>query len=552
METLRIALGRRPLVAMAIIFAGGILVGSSLDVSSAWLLVATTATLLVAAWLLHRGMRHAAVMLALAGLLAGAFALTLFETPRPDDISRQISRGGVTLTGTVVSPLRFQDDRVTFLLDAEQCAGARVSGRLQVVGDPVALVAHTATDDARPLERGDRVRLVGQLRRPPAAANPGQYSPRARLARQRVWATMAVVDRRQVTYLGAGQVGLLTRATDGFQRRVTGLLESSMPGPYSRALAHLLGSILFGIGASPVAQEIADLFRRAGTIHLLVVSGTQVSLLFGLVYLPGWLEDWRERRRTGMARARRTWGVPNRAGLIVAVMLAGLYAVLCGGGPSIARAAIMAGAVGLAALLSATRVAEGHALEVDRPTLLALAAAVILITRPTALFEPGFQFSFAAVGGMLYLTPRLLAMLWWLPTAPRFLVGATAGAQLAMAPFLAWHFHAVPWAGLVTNLIAVPLVGVLLVTGLTACLVSFVSVAVAHAVNLFNWVLLYLLVRGTAVLAGALGEPPQFWSRSLPGYFLYGAAVAGLAEIGARWAQRRAAETSEASAAHRS
>ena len=535
------------MVVFTIIYGLGILLGSHLDYHPLYLFIATCVCLIAAALLLVRGLRQTVYALAVCCLLGGSFAFSLFQMPKGDDVSHLIPRGGVKLEGTIASDPALWEGYATFFLAAEELLlgddkkrkAQPVTGRLRVTADDECLVVRESEEDDESyhlLRRGDRIRLTGRLRSPRPATNLGQFSTRAHLARQGVYAEMSCTDPSQIGYQGQGKLGLIDDWSARFHRGVLERLEQTMPPPFSANFAQLLSSILFGIRASPVPKEVAEVFREAGTMHILVVSGSQISLLFMLVYLPGWLAGvWAKRRQRRLAPMGpefygMRYGSVGAVGLMVAILMAIAYAALTEGGQSVVRATIMGSMVGVALLLQSSRVAEEHGLVIDRYTLLALAGAIILIAQPPALFNPGFQFSFAAVWGLLYLTPKFQPFLGFLPRWIAFLVSASTGAQLAMAPFLAWHFHSIPVMGLITNLVAVPLAGILLVTGLIACLAATISIGLACVINRFNWILLYGLLEVTSFLAARPGALLPVWSHCLPFYLAYFALLIALGE----------------------
>ena len=124
---------------------------------------------------------------------------------------------------------------------------------------------------------------------------------------------------------------------------------------------------------------VVDDFRRSGLGHLLAVSGQNVVLLCALA-MP-------LLTRTGL-----------RARVAALILLVAAYVLVAGAGPSLQRAAAMAIA-GLAALAVGRVRTRWYAL--------LLAAAVTLAYDPRAAAEPGWQLSFAAVGGILLLAPPL-------------------------------------------------------------------------------------------------------------------------------------------------
>src|SRR5215216_4077647 len=141
--------------------------------------------------------------------------------------------------------------------------------------------------------------------------------------------------------------------------------------------------------------------------------------------------------------------------------LVALYVPLAGAGPSLQRAGVM-GIAGIAAMTLSRPASRWYAL--------LLAAAVTLALNPRASADPGWQLSFVAVAGILTVGrplagafgraggellrhpphPARLTLVRGLADA----VAITLAATIATAPIVAFHFGAVPLAGLVANLLA--------------------------------------------------------------------------------------------------
>jgi competence protein ComEC len=196
---------------------------------------------------------------------------------------------------------------------------------------------------------------------------------------------------------------------------------------------------------------VVDDFRRSGLGHLLAVSGQNVVLLCALA-LP--------------LLAAAGAGVRGRVLWLGALI--SLYVLVAGAGPSLQRAAAMAVA-GLAALAVGRVRSRWYAL--------LLAAALTLAVDPRVAAEPGWQLSFAAVAGILVLAPPLRRRLRGLPGPLADGAAMTTAATVATAPIAGHHFDAVSVAGLVANLVALPLVAPIVWLGLVQATLGIASAA---------------------------------------------------------------------------
>ncbi|MCD6352581.1 MAG: ComEC/Rec2 family competence protein, partial [Armatimonadetes bacterium] len=383
-----------------------------------------------------------------AALLAGMAWYTLQRCPEAKDISRWAPSRPARIVAQVVRSIgggRTVACRARELLPSVGQGPARVGGLFVL-----------RTSGSRDLHIGDvvavqRPRLLPWRRQ----TNPYQHMHPRYWVRQRVWCR-AVGGKLQVVRQSS-RPALSDRAA-GWREYLDKRLALAMPGRQAGIYARLLGAIVYGSSLADLPGTITDAYRRTGTIHVLVVSGSQVTLLVMILLLI-----------TGTRRyALRWWHV----GLVVPLAL--LYAVLCGGEPSILRAAALS-VVMIGALWGGR--------PYDIATALSLVAAVLVMAQPADLFRPGLQLTFAACVGVVaavklvegpanMAAPRLVARLL---RGLRFTLAGTAGAWVMTTPLLAYHFGAVAVVGNVANVVVVPMAAVALIVGLPAVLLAAFS-----------------------------------------------------------------------------
>lgn len=344
---------------------------------------------------------------------------------------------------------------------------------------------------------GQRVRVSGTLRRPEPAGNPGEMAPAFRWARVGVHQLIGPIPEG-IQLLGSPPQEPWNLRT---RRRLLDINRRTLP-PLA---AHVANNFLLGDDApapgSPQARLDAR-FRGSGTIHLLVVSGTQVALVLGVLVWLGWvLWDYRA----------LFWGLAAAA--------VPLFHALTGGSASVTRAALMG--LSLVSALALRR-------QADALNCLGQAALGFLLLDPLGVMDIGAQLSFAAVFGLAVLAGPLSEALGTSRTSPEDdsrkgpdsvarrvhtalagLIGANVAAHLAVAPVLAVHFHTATWAGLIANLVMVPMAGVLVYAALAHLLLASVGVTLlAGAVT--------VLASGLDGWAGYFSNPPYGPSSAFP------------------------------------
>lgn len=248
-----------------------------------------------------------------------------------------------------------------------------------------------------------------------------------------------------------------------------------------------------------IAPDVRDAFAASGLVHLLAISGSHVGLLIGVLLLLG-----------GVARLSvRTTGAAAAA-ITVA------YVLFLGAPHAAVRAALQV------VLLMAAKWLQRPA----RPAAL-MAAAALFVTglHPEAVLDAGAQLSFAGVAGILWLRPRLLPALRRAPAPIGEMLATSIAATLATSPLAAFHFGQVAPIGIVANLVALPLVGLIVPAAALSLLVSAVSIPVATFLAGGTGLLLDAL-RITAVLAAAVPWGHAAVARSAPVRLLVAVAIA--------------------------
>lgn len=197
-----------------------------------------------------------------------------------------------------------------------------------------------------------------------------------------------------------------------------------------------------------VSREQKEAYAIAGTSHLLALSGLHLGIIYMLL---SWL--FRNHRRQMFSQL-----------LTVASIWA--FVLLVGMPSSVVRAATMISIHAFVSLLGRSKVPVNT---------LALAAIIMLCCNPYALFDVGFQLSFAAVLAILLFVPIFNALV----TCPSYLApiksmtAVSVAAQIGTAPLVAYHFGRFsPWF-LLSNYVSIPMVTIILYLMLLLLLTGF-------------------------------------------------------------------------------
>ncbi len=240
-----------------------------------------------------------------------------------------------------------------------------------------------------------------------------------------------------------------------------------------------------------LTPENWDVFRITGTTHLIVISGSHIALVAGLIY---WLtlKLW---TRLNILRFS-----PPRAAALASLITAIGYASLAGYVVPTKRAVIM---------LSMVAIASFYQRQLSHLQSFAVALLAMLIFNPTILLSIGFWLSFLAVALILYrVAGRLKSPSnWWNGVDIQLTV------SLGLSPLLLFFFQQASLISPLVNFVAVPIVELLLVP-FALLLIPLIFVAPWLADKLFfalNHVLQWLMtgLEFAATLPNASMDYPQ-------------------------------------------
>jgi competence protein ComEC len=405
-------------------------------------------------------------------LLAAALALAgwWFASMRLDALDRSFltaAEGRAASTVVVVTgPARRGTYNLRIPASVERFRGAPVRERVLL-----------RLPAGRAPPQGARLELVATVEAPRRADERGGFDEQTWLHRQGIHVVLSAKRWRIVGRRG-GLGGLADRLHAHLARTIA-------PGLAGERRAVLAGIVL---GEDEgLSTDLRDAFRASGLYHLLAVSGQNVAFIAGGVFLLAWL----------VAAPRVV------AEIAILVAIAG-YVLAVGWQPSVVRAGVAGGLASLAWLTARSR---------DRWYFLLVGAIVLLAWNPYTLLEPGFQLSFAAVGAIFVVVPRIQRLLegYPMPGMLRDVAAISTACGAVTAPILWLHFGTVPIYSVPANALAAPVVAPLLGLGLISAALEPLLPSAAHAVAWANgWLAAYLAAcaRLVAVVPGAQVASP--------------------------------------------
>jgi competence protein ComEC len=297
------------------------------------------------------------------------------------------------------------------------------------------------TDSLTMLDYGDQLIVQGMPYEIPSPKNPDEFNYSGYMRIKHIY-DQQFVDVSEIKSLGNNAPNPILAA--GYK------LRSYLQGRITHHLGQTAESAVFSaliLGIKDhLENDLTKAYASAGAMHVLAVSGLHVGIVFLILnYLLKPLKQ-----------------LPHGNWIVFCLHLFGLwsYALITGFSPSVLRAVTM---------FSIVTLAGTSARSSNIYNTIALSALILLLREPNFIFAVGFQLSYAAVLGIIYLQPKIYNL--WIPKYRLIdwawqITAVSVAAQMATFPLGLYYFHQFPSYFFISNLLVIPAVGLILHVGL--------------------------------------------------------------------------------------
>jgi competence protein ComEC len=493
-----------PAVRLLIPFIGGIVlcIEISASVYSLWLagalLVVAVSVIIyinvissavrVYKWRYMSGVAVSLVMLSLG------YLVTFFQTDTNDPhhiahVDADFIRTKATYTGMICDPIVIRDKTVSVLVQLDKITKGDSS--INAGGKVLASIVKDSTSEA--LQYGDKVVFSGVVTLYEDPKNPNQFNYKSYQALHHIYHRVYLRDG-DWQILARGQGNVLLAKVYAVRTYFLSLIMQTVHGANELAVAT---AIMLGY-RDYISDEVMQAYAGSGVLHVLSVSGLHVAVLY---YVLSILLGWMDRKRKLEIL---------KGGIVIVIML--FYAVLTGLSPPVLRSVWMFTMLVIARLLDR---------DISMYNVLGVTCLVLLIWDPYFIADVGFQLSYIAVVGIVYLYPMIHGLLPTMTFSLKKsfgligrvltyfydfvwgLICVSIAAQLATFAISLYYFHTFPNFFLLSNLLVIPMSNFVLISGM-----GLFAVGWCHwLLGIAGWIFDHLLIVLNKVV---------FWVDALP------------------------------------
>lgn len=313
------------------------------------------------------------------------------------------------------------------------------------------IILYFSRDDfPTPPHYGDKFLVKGSPDEVEAPANPGEFDYKRFLGYRNIY-HQHFLRKEDIQFLGNEPPSMFMKYAIDTRRWATALIHRHVYGERERATA---SALVLGV-TDGLDNELRNAYSATGAMHVLAVSGLHVSILYMIIV---WMLRPLKKTRAGR------WIIA-----MVGLFLLWSYAFVTGLSPSVQRAVMM---------FSFLTVARATGQFANIYNTLACSAFCLLLIDPYLIMSVGFQLSYLAVLGIVFLHPRIYR-LWeapgWLGDQVWKITSVSIAAQAGTFVLGIVYFHQFPNYFILSNLLVIPASFVVLVSGVSLIAVGFIA-----------------------------------------------------------------------------
>ena len=309
----------------------------------------------------------------------------------------------------------------------------------------------------------DQISVNIEFKKVPPPLNGNQFNYKEYLAKQGIYHQLFIESTEflQLSNTKNSLVGISGKFRNKIQK-------SLLKYNFKRDELAVITALLLG-QRQEISKELLTDYASAGAIHILAVSGLHVGII--LLILSFLFKPIEKTKNGTYLKA------------LCIVLLLWMFAFIAGLSASVVRAVTMF-----------TFLAIGQSLQRKKVVEFSLISSMLflLILKPMFLFDVGFQLSYLAVFGIIWVQPKLVTLYH-----PRFLIDkkvwqlitVSIAAQVGILPLSIYYFQQFPGLFVLSNLVIIPFLGAILIGGILVIFMSLLNVLPTFLALMYGYVI---------------------------------------------------------------
>lgn len=350
-------------------------------------------------------------------------------------------------------------EMVTIISDIQEKEYKKVCTAKIVRNNKKILINIKMSQDIPSIKYGDSLYIEGEFKQPEEARNYKGYNYKQYLKTKKIIGTVELE-----------KVKILKSSNGSFIHNIQKYIRDTINGTLTDEEGNLLLAILLG-DKDKLSEDIQESFKTSYLSHMLAVSGAHVSyIILGLTYV------------------LQNSIIGKKNGKIVCIIFLLAFMAITNFTPSVTRACIMA----ILTLFSSIIYRKS-----DVYTNISVAALITLIFNPYSLLDLGFQLSYGGTIGIIIFIKRIQEKKSNSKVINYIKQMALVSiyANIIIIPIMMYHFNTVSFTFIISNIMASPILGIIVITGFLFIIASITVKPLTRLIAIFIKPILSILIK---------------------------------------------------------
>lgn len=350
-------------------------------------------------------------------------------------------------------------EMVTIISDIQEKEYKKVCTAKIVRNNKKILINIKMAQDIPSIKYGDSLYIEGEFKQPEEARNYKGYNYKQYLKTKKIIGTVELEKAK-----------ILKSSNGSFIHNIQKYIKDTINGTLTDEEGNLLLAILLG-DKDKLSEDIQESFKTSNLSHMLAVSGAHVSyIILGLTYV------------------LQNSIIGKKNGKIVCIFFLLVFMAITNFTPSVTRACIMA----VLTLFSGIIYRKS-----DVYTNISVAALITLIFNPYSLLDLGFQLSYGGTIGIIIFIKRIQEKKSNSKVINYIKQMALVSiyANIIIIPIMMYHFNTVSFTFIISNIMASPILGIIVITGFLFIIASITVKPLTRLIAIFIKPILSILIK---------------------------------------------------------
>ncbi len=350
-------------------------------------------------------------------------------------------------------------EMVTIISDIQEKEYKKVCTAKIVRNNKKILINIKMSQDIPSMKYGDSLYIEGEFKQPEEARNYKGYNYKQYLKTKKIIGTVELEKAK-----------ILKSSNGSFIHNIQKYIKDTINGTLTDEEGNLLLAILLG-DKDKLSEDIQESFKTSNLSHMLAVSGAHVSyIILGLTYV------------------LQNSIIGKKNGKIVCIIFLLAFMAITNFTPSVTRACIMA----ILTLFSSIIYRKS-----DVYTNISVVALITLIFNPYSLLDLGFQLSYGGTIGIIIFIKRIQEKKSNSKVINYIKQMALVSiyANIIIIPIMMYHFNTVSFTFIISNIMASPILGIIVITGFLFIIASITVKPLTRLIAIFIKPILSILIK---------------------------------------------------------